>query len=282
MPSITVHFIDIKSKIREKLRTARESVRIAVAWFTDEELMDELIEIKSIRPQLKIQILISYARENFINVANLKRLLDAHIEVWVMSYTDKFLHHKFCLIDSKIIINGSYNWTYHAATRNDENIMIITAEAEPEILFTQFNTRFNRYLDPLRSSLFNPDLIPDENGIEYLNQYDVQQIQLRQQFQQAVQQSLSAIEAVNPTKPHAERVNTDLIHAMIQRHGDGVQMVKKLIANANGGKAPRQGFIKLALWGRLNLSFEHLAIQDAFRPLFTEQELTTCHTLLNQ
>ncbi|SFE29609.1 phospholipase D-like domain-containing protein [Spirosoma endophyticum] len=280
MPSISVHFIDIKSKIREKLRTARESVQIAVAWFTDEELMDELIELKRLRSQLKIQIVISYARENFLNVANLKRLRDAHIELRVMSETEHFLHHKFCIIDSKIIINGSYNWTYYAATRNDENIMIITAEAEPEILFTQFNTKFNRYLDPVRSSPFNPNMII-ENEIVYLNQYDVQQIQLRQHFQQAVQQSLEEIDVINPDKPRAERVNTDLINDLIQRHGDGVQMVKRLIANANGGQAPRQGFIKLALWGRLDLSFEHLALQDNFQELFTQVELNTCSLLLN-
>ena len=38
------------------------------------------------------------------------------------------MHHKFCLIDSNIVITGSYNWTY-AARKNRENI-IITDQAD--------------------------------------------------------------------------------------------------------------------------------------------------------
>ena len=33
-------------------------------------------------------------------------------------------HHKFCVIDSKLLINGSYNWTRQAAVSNQENIVV--------------------------------------------------------------------------------------------------------------------------------------------------------------
>ena len=35
------------------------------------------------------------------------------------------MHNKFCIIDGKILINGSYNWTYYAEQRNKENIMVV-------------------------------------------------------------------------------------------------------------------------------------------------------------
>lgn len=34
------------------------------------------------------------------------------------------MHNKYCIIDSSILINGSYNWTYFAETKNFENVMI--------------------------------------------------------------------------------------------------------------------------------------------------------------
>ena len=35
------------------------------------------------------------------------------------------LHHKFMLIDSKILITGSYNYTWSAQARNAENLLIL-------------------------------------------------------------------------------------------------------------------------------------------------------------
>ena len=39
--------------------------------------------------------------------------------------TSSVLHHKFIIIDKKIVILGSYNPTKNAQTRNDENLIII-------------------------------------------------------------------------------------------------------------------------------------------------------------
>ena len=34
------------------------------------------------------------------------------------------MHHKFCIIDNKITINGSYNYSYNASNNNVENIQV--------------------------------------------------------------------------------------------------------------------------------------------------------------
>ena len=36
------------------------------------------------------------------------------------------MHHKFCIIDNRIVMTGSFNWTRHAADQNYENITITT------------------------------------------------------------------------------------------------------------------------------------------------------------
>jgi phosphatidylserine/phosphatidylglycerophosphate/cardiolipin synthase-like enzyme len=38
------------------------------------------------------------------------------------------MHHKFSIFDDYRMLNGSYNWTYAAEVRNDENVVIIENE----------------------------------------------------------------------------------------------------------------------------------------------------------
>jgi len=49
------------------------------------------------------------------------------------------MHDKFCLFDNKILITGSYNWTYSAEKRNSENIII----TDDEIVCNAFNEHFS-------------------------------------------------------------------------------------------------------------------------------------------
>jgi phosphatidylserine/phosphatidylglycerophosphate/cardiolipin synthase-like enzyme len=39
--------------------------------------------------------------------------------------SEGMMHHKVIIIDEKIVITGSYNFTNSAETRNDENVVII-------------------------------------------------------------------------------------------------------------------------------------------------------------
>ena len=53
---------------------------------------------------------------------------------------EEIMHNKFCIIDHKTVITGSYNWTRKAKT-NDENITV--TKDSPE-LATDFVTEFQR------------------------------------------------------------------------------------------------------------------------------------------
>lgn len=48
------------------------------------------------------------------------------------------MHDKFCVIDNQVILNGSYNWTTNAETRNDE---VVTVMNDPEGA-TKFSVKF--------------------------------------------------------------------------------------------------------------------------------------------
>jgi len=56
------------------------------------------------------------------------------------------MHHKFAIIDNRILLTGSYNWTFSANHRNDENLMVIDDPEIIEIFQNQFvNLWTNKY-----------------------------------------------------------------------------------------------------------------------------------------
>jgi hypothetical protein len=73
----------------------------------------------------KVKMAISDSSENFINVRPLKEFPASGGNLYIA--TKSFLHHKFCLIDEQLLINGSYNWSY-AARNNEENITVFIKE----------------------------------------------------------------------------------------------------------------------------------------------------------
>lgn len=54
------------------------------------------------------------------------------------------LHHKMAVVNGVILVNGSYNWSQSAETKNFENIMIITGPEEHDLkMVTDFQAEFN-------------------------------------------------------------------------------------------------------------------------------------------
>ena len=78
------------------------------------------------------------------------QLIKSGGSLWIAKQDIGFMHHKFCVIDDKIAITGSYNWTYYAETRNIENIVITD---NPDIV-NRFSTEFNRLTSLLPVSSF--------------------------------------------------------------------------------------------------------------------------------
>lgn len=277
MPTVDVYFEGIKTQISHQLHLANQSIKIAVAWFTDEDLMTDLIHLKRKHKEaIDIQVIISNDNHNFENRSNLEGMVRAGIELRIMSHP--FLHHKFCLIDDHTILNGSYNWTYKANSRNAENITVISVEPGEQV-FTKFNAKFSFYTNDARSSIYSRAILP-ANTTQVFEQFDKEQIEIRKKFQQKINESVEAIRRIN--KPGRAGIRLDLIENMIADHGDGVNMVKVLIRKSNGGATPREGFIKLIDWGYPNLTFEHQVLETEFELLFSEPERTTCRKLLGR
>jgi len=56
------------------------------------------------------------------------------------------MHHKFCVIDQAILLNGSFNWTRSAVLNNRENVVI----SKDAYLVSDFMAEFNRLWNEFR------------------------------------------------------------------------------------------------------------------------------------
>lgn len=113
-----VLFDDIQKRIISEIRDAKYVIWIAMAWFNNEVIYKELLKKKA--EGLSIVIIID---RNEIN-ANAKFDLFKNFEAYSMKMPTKFnntMHNKFCIIDLKTVIHGTFNWT-NAANFNAETI----------------------------------------------------------------------------------------------------------------------------------------------------------------
>jgi hypothetical protein len=132
---VKAQFDNIRQTILEELDTATDKIVVAVYWFTNQTLFQKLMS--KVADGLKVELII---HNDYINNRetglNFQSFIDCGGEFY---FSDTFnpMHNKFCVIDEKTLINGSYNWTYYAEDRNRENILLIKKENETVEAFSR-------------------------------------------------------------------------------------------------------------------------------------------------
>ena len=121
------HFENIREELANELKRARHTIFAAVAWLKDEYLLGILTS--KAREGVSVQIIVSGSDYN--EKYRFKSLSEAGGEVYTVGggniLNDRFMHNKFCVIDYKKVVTGSFNWTKNAST-NEENIVVINDE----------------------------------------------------------------------------------------------------------------------------------------------------------
>lgn len=131
---VEIHFEDIQRQVKEQINLAKYTIWIAVAWFTDRTLYDLLIDKK--KEGVNIQIVVI---DDDTNKKYGFRYED-HFETYRVKPKGKYeniMHHKFCVIDLKTVIHGSYNWT-NKAKWNKETISIDVSRELAEKFSNEF------------------------------------------------------------------------------------------------------------------------------------------------
>ncbi len=112
---------EIKQRIISEITNAKQCIYVAIAYFTDRDIAMSIVEAKNRNVTVDV-ILSSNAQNETVKLM----LKGANINVHAFETGDVrgIMHHKFCLIDNRISINGSYNYSINASTNNVENITV--------------------------------------------------------------------------------------------------------------------------------------------------------------
>ena len=163
----------IQNAIQIELFKAKSSIRIAVSWFTNELLLQPLI--LKLQCGVSVELIIN---DDEINKGGENFISNGGKLMW---NTSKYLmHEKFCIIDDRIVITGSYNWT-NKAEFNHEDVTFFYDEPETTLFYNKnFRNLSNNY-QKADSSLINKtntiryevkgcivgDFFVDRNGAKY-------------------------------------------------------------------------------------------------------------------
>ena len=122
---IKPYFEKIEDVILEDIKASKKELIMAVAWFTNQKIFDVVVEkLNSVSNFKANLIVINDNINNRIGGLDFQRFVSAG---GCLFFAEKNIpmHNKYIVIDSTIVITGSYNFTYYAETLNEENIIRI-------------------------------------------------------------------------------------------------------------------------------------------------------------
>jgi hypothetical protein len=248
-------FHNIKSTLIENIQLASKDIKIAIAWFTNKEILGELIE--RLDNGVKCTILISDDKIN--KRLNLDSFLEHGGELKIIpSNYSKFLHEKFAVIDDKILIAGSYNYTNNTEYNNFESIIL----SDDSQLIHQYSIRFkNIYISAIEF----------ENKILTTNLSEgiIESERILEQREDDLKKEL--LDSLSECRKLKIDLNYSGIIDLIEKYG-AIGTPKRLIAT--GVNNIQSGFVKLALHQRLDLTFEYIITKEKYKSLFDDKTIS--------
>ncbi len=153
-------FQDIRQHLLDEISNATQQIIIAVAWFTDKKIFSSLLS--KAEKGLDVQIMIADDSINNSFGPNYHEIETYGGTVIKVSTPnpEAVMHNKFCIIDSKTVITGSYNWSKRAST-NHENITVTWDEP---LLAQQFLKEF----DSLKKRYYQQGFINGKIPFDYV------------------------------------------------------------------------------------------------------------------
>lgn len=130
------YFTNLERIVVEQLLGAQKSIKVAVAWINF-EIYGSVFE-KLLNKGVKIKILLNndYNNNRYIEYINYLNSRGAIIKL--VNFVG-IMHHKFCVIDKRICMFGSFNWTQSANIKNIEDLNICDEIAFVNNYLLEFN-----------------------------------------------------------------------------------------------------------------------------------------------
>ena len=108
--------------IISEISKASETIDVAMYYFTAREIAQELVKAKE--RNVMVRVLLDPSQETQ-TYSKSRYLINKGFDVRYYVGSG-LMHNKFAIIDSAVLITGSYNWTAAANHRNEENVLLIT------------------------------------------------------------------------------------------------------------------------------------------------------------
>jgi len=126
-----------QKEIIKNINQAEAFINIAMYTFTDKEILLSLTDAQNRGVKVRVYL----DRSQIESTYSISRLLvQKGIKVRI-STNNYIMHNKFAIIDNRLLLTGSYNWTASANNRNDENLLVID---DPEVI-TRYQNQFEKF-----------------------------------------------------------------------------------------------------------------------------------------
>jgi phosphatidylserine/phosphatidylglycerophosphate/cardiolipin synthase-like enzyme len=102
--------------------SAEKYVHVAIYSFTLDSLGDALIRARDRGVDVKVVV---ENEQVEVKGSEYEKLLEAGVDVR-LDGNQYLMHHKFIVVDGRVVVTGSYNWSYSAEERNDENMIVVS------------------------------------------------------------------------------------------------------------------------------------------------------------
>jgi HKD family nuclease len=104
------------------LQQAKKTIDLCIFTLTDDTLVNELLAARD--RGVRIRIICDDVQAKCLG-ADPFRLRDEHGFPVISDHNIAHMHNKFAVLDDRVLITGSYNWTKAAHYSNNENIIIL-------------------------------------------------------------------------------------------------------------------------------------------------------------
>ena len=179
---ITTSFEGIEDIIIADIKSAKEEILLAVVWFTNKRIFDVLTEkMESDKKFSAKLVVINDNINNRIGGIDFQKFISLG-GVFFFAEKNIPMHNKYIVIDSKLVITGSYDYTYLAESINDENIIRIDGCCDiVQSYIDNFNTITSRMRPVKNIEDYITDYPPYFDMFSY-NQYAVKDIYAQIQY----------------------------------------------------------------------------------------------------
>lgn len=117
------YFQNLPQHICRHLSEARHSICIAVCWFSHKDIFEILLG--RLKAGVQVELLLEYDSQNIREGGlDFQQFIRFGGQLWACRAAG-LMHHKFAILDDRLLLTGSFNWTNNS---NAENLLL-TAEA---------------------------------------------------------------------------------------------------------------------------------------------------------